>query len=260
MNAAFLLLGADARQASLAALLAKEYSVQTLGIPGREDAQEPCADRVVLPVPSFLPDGSPRWSSEEALQALLRPGITVFGGALGVHTARFPAVSRWVDLLEDPVTAAENAVLTADAALLLMMQHSRQSLQGMRCRVIGCGRIGGLLCPRLRALGASVELLSTSPEKRALAAAHGYPVFAPEGLDPESPAWYWNTAPAQLISTPLLARIPEQSVWMELASAPGGLPDGERFCFRTLPAGGLPGRLLPVSAGAVLYRAIKRAM
>ena len=43
---------------------------------------------------------------------------------------------------------------------------------------------------------------------------------------------------------------------MELASAPGGLPEGRAGSLRVLPANSLPGRRLPRSAAAVLLEGI----
>ena len=47
-------------------------------------------------------------------------------------------------------------------------------------------------------------------------------------------------------------------LWIELASAPGGLSAPIPADLTCLPAGGLPGKYLPESAAAVLFEAILR--
>lgn len=256
----FLLLGGDARQTALAKLLTQRFSVQTLGVPELPDIDAPHAAHLVLPIPSAAPDGSPRGVDEKTLDRLIFPGCTVFGGAMrGLAPALEAKGARCVDLLQDEETVRENARLTADAAPLLLMQHTGQSLFGQRCCVIGYGRIGQLLCARLAAFGSEVCVLSVTPEKRALAEGRGFAAEAPAQIGDFTPQLVCNTAPTQLVPTGALRSLPSDTLWVELASAPGGLPQTP-LPFSRLPAGGLPGRLLPVSAGAALYRAILKTM
>lgn len=261
MAADFLLIGGDARQTHLAALLSANFSVQTLTVPNREDTPAPDAPRIVLPIPTLTPEGKLRAPADEALDRLLRSGSILYGGALGDYPLRCkPEGVQWIDLLADETAVVENAQLTADAALLLTMQQTQRSLHGLRCCVIGWGRIGRLLCPRLAACGAEVCVLSRQTEHRALARAFGYSSDLPSQVCNHAPDLIFNTAPAQTVPTEALLSLPAQTLWIELASAPGGLPKRPALGFAQLAAGGLPGKLLPVSAAAVLYRAILRTM
>lgn len=256
MKAEFLLLGGDARQSALARLLARHGEVRTLGVPGLADSPEPDAARVVLPIPSLTPEGSLRGVPPRLLP-VLRAAERIYGGAL---RGRQPEGLAVTDLLEDAAVAAENARLTAEAALPLLLEHTRESLFGSRCAVLGFGRIGQLLCPRLAVFGARVTVCSAREEKRALAEALGYESVPPATLDACAPRFVFNTAPAPLVPAAALCRLPEDGLWVELASAPGGLPPGSPLPCPVLPAGGLPGKLLPVSAAAVLCRAILRTL
>ncbi len=250
----FLMYGSDERQKALARLLQAEYTVQTAA------AGADKAAAVVLPIPSAWPDGMLRGASWDALEPQLRAGVTVYGGAFGaLREAIEQTGARCVDLLADETAAAENARLTAEAALVLVMEHTKQSLFGTPCCVIGFGRIGTALSKLLAGLGAEVTVISPREEKRALAAALGFAAAAPEQLAAQTPRFVFNTAPAQLVPGLALAALAPDTLWIELASAPGGLPAGAKLPFSRLPAGSLPARLLPVSAAEVLFHAIKRS-
>lgn len=253
----YLLLGSDARQEALARLLTGQFHVQRLD--DTETKEVPSVENLVLPIPSAWPDGRPRGADWETLETLLAPGVTVYGGAFGPLAEELEAEgARCVDLLAQPETVAENARLTAEAALLLAMQHTQQSLFGKRCCVIGLGRIGTLLCRLLAAHGAKVCAVSTGVEKRALAQEQGIAAAAPDDLPAQRPDLIFNTAPACLVTKETLATLPPATLWIELASQPGGLPAGEKPPIVRLPASGLPARFLPVSAAQVLYDAISR--
>lgn len=256
MQADFLLLGGDARQTALAGLLRREHTVQTLGVPGCEDEAAPGARRIVLPIPSLARDGALRPLPEGALP-LLKQAERIYGGGLGGRTLPGLALT---DLLEDTLAVAENARLTAEAALVLVMQHTRESLAGRRCAVLGFGRIGQVLCRLLAGIGARPLVCSARAAQRALAAALGWESAAPEALAACAPDYVFNTAPARLVPDETLAALPPDCLWIELASGAGGLPQGAAPAFAVLPGNGLPGRLLPVSAAAVLHRAILRTL
>ena len=255
MQGSYLLIGGDARQRALAGLLAREHAVLTLGVPGLPD-RDGKAVTVVLPIPSAGPDGTPRGIAWEALAARVGPGVRVYGGVFGPLAERLRELgAEPVDLLADPETAAQNARLTAEAALLLVQTERGESLCGRRCAVVGFGRIGQCLARLLAAHGAAVTLLSETEEKRALARALGYAALPPEEARAADPAFLFNTAPARLLPERTLEALSPALLWVELASAPGGLP-GTPQRFPVLPAGGLPGKLLPVSAAEALYRGI----
>lgn len=253
----YLVIGGDARQDALAKLLAERFAVAVLEPKEPPEADWESVRNIVLPIPSCWPDGMPRGVRWEDLEPYLAEGVTVYGGAMGALGAQLvPYGVRCVDLLRDAEAVVQNARLTAEAALLLVMRHTGESLHALPCSVIGYGRIGRLLSARLAALGAQVRVVSATPEKRALAEAEGFSALAPEDAALKASRIIFNTAPAQLIPAETLSSLPETVLWVELASPPTGLPAGERFAFSRLSAGGLPAKLLPVSAADVLYRAI----
>lgn len=245
----FLLIGEDRRQRYLGDLLRREHRVFAW--------KEICApDVIVLPCPSFDAKGALRagCTLKDVLQTA-KPATTVFccGGKRFLQGYALPVI----DLLEDETAQLRNARLTAEAALFAVADAFGESLHKKRCLVVGYGRIGAYLARLLAAIGADCTVCARRKESRTLAEGCGFHTAAPESTALSSFDFVFNTVPAQVFSDEALAALPSFGVWVELASAPGGLPHGEH-AFSVLPAGGLPGKYLPRAAARVLYAAIER--
>ena len=285
METTYLLAGGDRRQFWLSRLLLSRGRVFTYRVPGLEDAlPERPADVLVLPTPCLDRAGLLRRTGAgeglawEALRGLYDGHTRVCGGALPADLElRLPGCGPAADLLKDPWVAAANGRLTAEAAVELAMDQLESSLFGLPCLVLGWGRVGKPLAALLRACGAEVSVAARRPEVRAEAAQLGYAVrdftsaeafplggrcpSAHTGADEGSPRRsqpeiVFNTVPAPALAPAALDALGPDCLWVELASAPGGLPEGRAGSLRVLPANSLPGRRLPRSAAAVLLEGI----
>ena len=251
MNPRILVPKGDARQAALARRLSALGRVESVPEGGIYDG-------IVLPVPTRLIPGTDVLPGAEnrkeiRLGPLIGPHTRVFGG--GFRSPLPPELGRAVDLLADEETAAANAFLTAEAAL--MLPRAGRSLRGARAAVLGWGRIGRPLSGLLRALGAAVTVAARRETVRAAAAAEGHAALP--FADLRGPfSFVFNTVPAQTLTGAQLSGLGPDCLWIELASAPGGLPDGTPAGLTRVPAGGLPGKYLPEAAAAVLFAAIQR--
>ena len=259
-----LLVGGDRRQTVLAGLLRSLGETDTLRVPELPDrAENRPYDLLILPCPCLDGFGRLRTAGEGLDPACLDDWIgehtRVFGGALGLLRERLPPCAGVTDLLEDPRVATANGRLTAEAALLLTMGETGRSLRGADCAVLGYGRIGKPLAWLLRSFGAAVRVAVRRPEVLAEAEALGFSVCTLPALE-GTPELVFNTIPAQVLPEARLASLGPDCLWVELASRPGGLPEPAPSGLRVLPAGGLPGKLLPVSAAQVLAQGIFRAV
>lgn len=249
-----LLVGTDRRQDCLAELLQNRHRIFRF----EDGTCRAAVDGIILPCPSFDTSGALRAdASLEELFPFVCDRTTVFccGSAALAQTL----CPRCFDLLSDEVTVLENARLTAEASLLAVMEHTEDSLHKKRCLTVGYGRIGTYLTRLLCALGADCTVFARRAQTRALAEGFGYRIAAPGKAALEEYDFVFNTVPAQALSRTELSSLPQTCVWVELASAPGGLPqDGKPFAFCVLSAGGLPGKYLPHAAAHVLSDAIER--
>ena len=284
MEKTCLLAGGDRRQFWLSRLLVSRSRVFTIGVPGLEDSlPDRPADVLILPTPCMNAAGLLRGPGEgldpKALEGLYDEHTRIYGGALPPDIrARLPGCGMVTELLADPAVGAANGRLTAEAAAALAAERREGSLFGLDCLVLGFGRVGKPLAALLDGLHARVTVAARRPGVRAEAAQLGYQVSdftskafplggrcpsahtgADEGSSRQSPPdVIFNTVPAQALSRRSLDALGSDCLWVELASAPGGLPEGYRPAFAVLPANSLPGRRLPRSAAAVLLEGISR--
>ena len=161
-----------------------------------------------------------------------------------------PAIRKGVPYWEDPVYAAENAALTAEGAAELIMRRLPGAVLGADILVTGYGRIGSLLCEKLRLLGARVTAAARRPEIRAEARARGLRAVDLSAL-PLSPDAVVNTVPA-----PILTGAFGGALCIDLAGAPGGWEDHTPV----LRAPGLPGLYAPKAAADIMAEAVYRIM
>lgn len=270
-------LGGDLRQVKLAEALAEdEHSVHlfALGDERAAGAREErsldgigLADCVVLPLP--VADGenlnAPLDRDRHALRRVLsalRPEQVVCGGLVEPHV-RAMAEDCGItirDYLDREELAVLNAVPTAEGAIQLAMEELPITLWGSRALVVGFGRLGRVLAPRLSALGARVTVSARKYADLAWAESFGYGTEHTGALA----GWLcgydviFNTVPRPVLGRAELADLKPGCLVVDLASRPGGVDLGAagELGVKVLWALSLPGRVAPVTAG----RAVKLAV
>ena len=209
------------------------------------NAPDPQVTHLLLPIPSFSPDGGIKGGgSLETVLSLLPKEITVIGGNLA-----HPALSGYktIDLLQDPVYLAKNAAITAHCAIQILASCLPCTLDGCPILVIGWGRIGKLLAHLLKANGASVTVSARKETDRAMLLAMGYSVQ--DLPDPSGFRAVCNTAPARV-----LPDCPDTLLKIELSSVLGiGGKD-------VIWARGLPAIHAPESSGALIAETLIRLL
>ena len=198
---------------------------------------------LLLPVPSFEPDGSIKGGGDLMhILAQLPKTVTVIGGNLNR-----PELAEYevLDLLEDPWYLARNASITAHCTLELALAKLPITLEKCPVLVIGWGRIGKCLAKLLHAMGACVTVAARKESRRVMIDALGYKSCAVEDIHTENYRLIINTVPAMV-----LPKAPGTALKIDLASVPG-IGGAE-----VLQARGLPGRLAPESSGALIAQLI----
>ena len=197
------------------------------------------ATHLLLPVPSFEPDGRIKGDGDlKVLLETLPKDITVLGGNL----CR-PELSeyRTIDFLKDPLYLAENAAITAHCALKLAMEKLPVVLTDVPVLVIGWGRIGKCLASLLRQIGAKVTVAARKEADRSMLTALGYFAISTAGLDTTPYRLIFNTVPVMLLQD-----APGDGLKIDLASSLGlGSRD-------VIWARGLPGKDAPESSGMLI--------
>lgn len=153
----------------------------------------------------------------------------------------------------------KNAKLTAEAAVMLMIQSSKGSVLGSRTLITGYGRIAKFLASAVSSLGGKVTVAARKPEVRAQAELDGYmavDISEMHGIAGEFD-YIANTAPAELFTETDFNN--PNVVYIELASMPQ--EPTKSFCQKHgvnyIFAGGLPGKYSPKTAGIFIAETIQ---
>ena len=203
------------------------------------------ATHLLLPVPSFEPDGMIKGGGDlNTILSKLPKDITILGGNL-----TRPEFSEYhtVDFLKDPMYLAENAAITAHCAVKLAMANLPVTLQDCPVLVIGWGRIGKCLAYLLRQIGAKVTVAARKETDRAMLSSLGFGFVSTEDMDTAPYRVIFNTVPCMI-----LPDTPGDALKIDLASSLGlGSSD-------VIWARGLPNKDAPESSGALIARTAMR--
>lgn len=185
-----------------------------------------------------------------------KPDESVSHCLLPVPTRQIPPEIPWssrliggniaagIDLLRDPFYLAQNAAITAHAALKIAMNALPVCLWECRCLILGWGRIAQSLAHLLKGMGVSVTVAARKPEALAMAKALGFAAMPLEGIVFQPFRLVFNTIPQDLGLKS--EDFSENCVKIDLASVKV-LP-GEDVIW----ARGLPGKEHPESSGRLI--------
>lgn len=176
------------------------------------------------------------------------PGKAIIGGNLDFLNT---CVSR-IDLLKDPFYLADNAAITAEAALGMILSRLTCAVTDAEILILGWGRIGKCLTHQLKHLNAPLTVFARKPEDRAMLRALGYQPITAEELPDALPKFRCvvNTAPASIISDEEGRLLRPDCFKLDLASIRSIPGDG------VLHARGLPGKYKPESTGKLIAKTI----
>lgn len=215
-------------------------------------------------LPFHLPQEDSRRNRILAFLDSVLPLVRVVAMGMGNQLVREVVSDRalLVEIAPRDDFALLNAVPTAEGAIAWAMESSDLTLAWERCLVLGYGRVGRVLAPRLRGLGAEVKILARSARDLAAARADGMGL-APLGRLPEEireASFVFNSIPAPVIGYEVLVGAKTGAVLVDLASSPGGidLQAARDLGVTAMILPGLPGIVAPRTAGFILARVLDR--
>jgi len=216
----------------------------------------------------FLLVGQPFTDWQPVFSTPPSPGTLIFAGRVSAEARRQAAAQDCpvVDYMQDETLLWQNAVLTAEGALGLLLAAKPTVLWGSGLVLTGYGRVAQCLARRLAGLGVRVTVAARRGETRAQAGADGFAAATLADLADAAPLpeYFVNTVPAPVLTQQLLEALPTGAYLLDLAAAPGGvaLPreSREAVCRQRgisyVTAPGLPGRVAPVTAGQLIGRTV----
>ncbi len=227
------------------------------------------ADAVILPMPGTDVNGNIRavYAHEklvltEALLKKLAPGTPIIVGVAKPFLREWAAKYRLklLEIAEVDEVAILNAIPTAEGALQLAMEQTDFTIHNSSAFVLGFGRVGFTMARTLAALGANVTIVVRNKADFARGYELGYQVCSFEQiLETIGTAnLVFNTVPAMVLTSDIIAKLAKDSLIIDLASQPGGtdFQAAEKLGIKAILAPGLPGKVAPKTAGEILARVI----
>lgn len=222
------------------------------------------ADTVVLPIPcspEYKLNDSVLITFSDCIDKIL-PGTSVYGGLISSdikHMLNDKSVHVFDYYKWERVSAA-NSVPTAQGVLKTILSLTEKTLDNVKVIVTGYGKSGSAICSILNSLHVNVVAVARSRKSREMANAAGitcksFDLLADEVHDAD---FIINTVPALVITSKVIANLPDEACIIDIASAPYGTDFDaakERGIF-AVAAGGLPGKTAPQTAGIILADAI----
>lgn len=214
-------------------------------------------DRVMLNAPLF--DDKVLISD---IYALASSEKLFFGGQLSKSfceelDAREAACYDYFELDE---LAVYNAVPTAEGVIQILLEELPVTIHGMRCAVLGNGKVGRILSSTLKALGADVTVFAR--KEKDFAEIHAKSM-KPKHFDTLKIEYgdydaLINTVPAKVLGATELNKINPECLLIEIASAPFGIDfqAAKERAMTVIKAGSLPGKVAPKTAGEIIGRSI----
>jgi len=138
-----------------------EYIIS--GIPfskNKEDIETPFSDKTI--------------KVKDALEEL--KDKTLIAGAIGESVKEIATQNnvKIIDLMKNESFTVLNVIPTVEGAIQVVMENTEFTIHNSNCLVLGFGRIGKLLCSRLKALGANVSCMARKDKDLACIQAYGY--------------------------------------------------------------------------------------
>lgn len=272
-----LVIGGDKRQLYMAqALQNAGYQITLCAFGGHEGFTSlpfsalpvedaiPAADAIILPLPvsrdqahinapfTHLPP------KIETILHTLREDQIVLAGMMQEpwKSAFFKQGIRVYDYFEREELVISNAIPTAQGVLKLILEHVEFTLHGSHCAVTGYGTTAKVIARTLAALGAHVTVAARKFRDIAWARADGMAGIALAEFAQQAPMFeiVINTVPATVLDAERLARLPQDCLLIDIASAPYGI-DFSAAEARGIPvivAPSLPGKVAPKTAGHII--------
>lgn len=214
---------------------------------------KPCTGDSALYAPFSETDPVPL---SEILSCVKEGGAVLEGKSTGVLKKQFPLLS-FESYLEREDFQLLNAVPSAEGAVFTATKELSVTLSGLSVLVVGMGRIGTALVNILKGFGADITVAVRSAEGIAKARLAGVKFCHISDIN-GGYRLVFNTAPALVFDAELLEKFSSDTLFIDLASEPGGIDfdSAHKLGLKTLHALGLPGKKSPVTAGEIIAETV----
>ncbi|AKF94611.1 dipicolinate synthase subunit DpsA [Brevibacillus laterosporus] len=168
------------------------------------------------------------------------------------------------ELLNRDDVAIYNSIPTVEGALMVAIQNTDITIHGSEVIVLGLGRVGMSLARALHSLGAHVKVGAKRPEHIARSNEMGIDAFDLDDFKQyvSKVDIIFNTIPHLIITSDIIAQMPQTAFILDIASKPGGTDFryAERRGIKAILAPSLPGIVAPKTAGQIIANTLARLL
>lgn len=261
-----LIAGGDMRQIYCAKKLADIYNVKVTGIDSDflgTDFPDGKCDCIVLPVPPFDEKGNVNMPcsddviSPDMLKKYMKDDCIIFTGRYDKRLNELFQYNRIVDYMNREDLSLKNAVPTAEGAIQIALDELPITLSGLRVLIVGMGRIGTALAEILKGFGADITVAVRNAKGAGKARVIGVKSVCTKDMDTDY-GLVFNTAPELVFNRELLQKFDDDTLFIDLASRPGGFDFGSAVELnkKVIWALGIPGKTAPITAGEIVAETI----
>lgn len=279
----YLIVGGDDRLAELASIFKMNgMNISTYGMDMKEikdinnysslDTALENSDIVICPVPfsKEVHKVNSKYSSVdieiEDLFRKLGTGKELLLGAINNYSKNLAEKYgiEYKDYYQDEGYQILNAIPTAEGALSIIINETRDTVFGAKILVLGYGRVGKLISEYLKAIRAEVYVEARKDSDLTWIATKGMYAVPIEKL----PQYLGdmnvivNTVPTMILDCSMLDMVNENVFILDLSSNPGGI----NFAYaaekgiKTIHALGIPGKVAYRSAAIYIYNVIQKVL
>ncbi|MDE6832959.1 MAG: dipicolinate synthase subunit A [Ruminococcus sp.] len=269
-----LVAGGDMRQIYCAGKLSAVYNTYVMGfsadsIPEKTNLKQAVTDTngfydfVVLPVPPLDENGNitaPFSDTEinpEEIRRLLKPDGVIFVGKYDKKLSDIFSGNEIIDYMKCEDLSLKNAIPTAEGAVEIALSELPVTLNGLEVLIVGMGRIGTSLAEILKGFGSNVTVAVHNEKGSAKARMTGIrPVFT-DNMTTDYKLVF-NTVPEMIFDNELLKRFSDDTLFIDLASKPGGIDfkSATMLGKKVIWALGIPGKTAPVTSGEFIAETV----
>jgi dipicolinate synthase subunit A len=192
------------------------------------------------------------------LKRSIRKRQKIFAGVIPDdfrRTCEEREISCYDFMLDEPMTI-QNAVATAEGAILEALSHKNTTLHLSSTLVLGFGRCGKMIADRLKGFHANITVCSNDLNELSLALSMGFDILTVSEFyqNIDQFEYIFNTIPAQILNDKALKEIAFDTLIIDIASNKSGADYNAAIKYGTniLYCPGLPGKYSPKSSAELL--------
>ena len=230
-------------------------------------------DAIVLPVSGTTPDGhvDTIFSNEkvnllEEMVMKTPEHCTIFSGITNPYLNDLINKTKrhHVLLFSRDDVAIYNSIPTVEGTIMMAIQHTDITIHGSNVVVLGLGRVGMSVARTFHLLGSKVKVGARKTEHIARITEMGLSPFHLDELTNyvSDTDILINTIPHLIVTAKVIAKMPVQTLIIDLASKPGGTDFryAEKRGIKALLAPSLPGIVAPKTAGTILANVLSNLL